>query len=91
MAMMPASVMTMAMTKASRGRSMKMLGKHCLRFPAYDARRHDLTGTHLLYPLDDHQLSLLEAVGHDNVSALLDAGRYAAQLDLLCSASTTRT
>ena len=42
-----------------------------------------MTGTHLLYPLDDHQLSLLEAVRYDNVPALLDTGRHASQLDLL--------
>ena len=53
------------------------------QFPGTDARRHDLTGTHLLYPLDDHQFSLLEAVRHDNVPALLDTGRHASQLDLL--------
>src|SRR3984893_655661 len=82
MAMMPASVMTMAMTKASRGRSMKML-ENIVSVSRHDARRHDLTGTHLLYPLDNHQFSLLETVRHDNFSTLLDAGRHAAQLDLL--------
>ena len=38
---------------------------------------------HLLYPLDNHQFSLLETVRHDNVSTLLDAGRHPSQLDLL--------
>src|SRR5215470_14264209 len=82
MAMMPASVMTMATTKASRGRSMKMPENICSG-PGHDVRRHDLTGTYLLYPLDDDQLARLEAVGHDNVAPLLRAGRYAALLDFL--------
>ena len=59
------------------------VGKHLSQFPGIVARRHDLTGTHLLYPLDDHQLAFLEAVRHDDVSALLDTGRHASQLDLL--------
>src|ERR1700688_280781 len=82
MAMMPASVMTMAMTKASRGRSMKML-ENIVSVSRHGARRHDLTGTYLLYPLDNHQFSLFEAVRHDNFPSLLDAGRHASQLDLL--------
>ena len=39
---------------------------------------------HLLDPLDNHEFSLLEATCHDNIFALLDTGRYASQLDLLC-------
>ncbi len=42
-----------------------------------------MTGSHLLYPIDDDQLAFLEAVGHHDVTALLDARRYAALLDLL--------
>jgi hypothetical protein len=87
--MTPASVMTMAMTKASRGRSMKML-ENIVSVSRHRTRRHDLTRMHLLYPLDNHQFSLLETVRHDNVSTLLDAGRHASQLDLFAS-STTRT
>src|SRR5437868_12978255 len=79
-AMMPASVMTMATTKASRGRSMKM--PENISGPRHDVRSDELTGTHLLDSLDDDQLSLLEAGGHDNVPTSLGAGRDAALLHL---------
>ena len=69
---------------------MKMSENIYFSFPEPNAHRHSLTGTHLLYPLDDHQLSLLESLRHDDVSALLDTGRHASQLDLL-RLSTTRT
>src|SRR5271165_5927618 len=84
MAMMPASVMTMAMTMANRGRSMKMPeNTDLVSVSRHHGRGDDLTGMHLLDSLDDDHFSLLEAIGHDDVSALLDAGRYAPQLDLL--------
>src|SRR2546430_16427453 len=79
--MIPASVMTMATTKSSRGRSMKM--PENISGPRHDVRGDDLTGPHLLDSLDDDQLALLEAVGHDNVPTSLGAGRYAALLHLL--------
>src|SRR5262245_40564458 len=79
-AMAPASVMTMAMTKASRGRSMKM--PENISGSWHHVRSDHLTGTHLLDSLDDDQLSLLEAGGHDNVTTALGAGRYAALLHL---------
>ena len=60
-AMMPASVMTMETTKASRGRSMKMPENIRLSFRGTTRRRHDLSGTHLLDALDDDLLALLEA------------------------------
>src|SRR2546429_8215716 len=88
MAMMPASVMTMATTKASRGRSMKM--PENISGSGQDVRRHDLSRAHLLDAFDDDQFALLETVGHDDVPASLGAGRYAALLHLF-SASTTRT
>ena len=44
-----------------------------------------MSGTDLLNALDDDLLSLLEAVGHDDVAALLGTGRHAALLDLLGS------
>src|SRR5262249_54054676 len=60
-----------------------------------DARKHasvslqpasgnDLAGAHLLYPFNNDQLSLFEAAGYHDVSALLDTGCYAPELDLLC-------
>src|SRR5262249_37469421 len=79
-AMMPASVMTMATTKASRGRSMKM--PENISGSRHDVGSHDLTGTHLLDSLDDDRLSLLEAGGHHNVPAALGPGRYPALLHL---------
>src|SRR5258707_15836080 len=79
-AMMPASVMTMATPKASRGRSIKM--PENMSGSRHDARSDDLAGTHLLDSLDDDQLSLLEAGGHDNVPTPLGPGRYAALLHL---------
>src|SRR5215470_19510232 len=80
MAMTPASVMTIAMTMASRGRSMK---SRTASGPRYDGCGHDLAGTDLLNALDDDLLSLFEAVGHHDVAPLLGTGRYAALLDLL--------
>src|SRR5882757_2162059 len=71
MAMRPASVMTMATTNASRGRSMKML-ENIRSGSGYDRRRHDLAGTHLLDPLDDDQFPFLQAEGD---AALLDLFR----------------
>src|SRR3979490_3422996 len=82
MAMRPASVMTMATTNASRGRSMKML-ENIRSGSGYDRRRHDLAGTHLLYPLDDDQFPFLQAVGDDDIPTLLHPERYAALPDLL--------
>src|SRR5262245_56640286 len=79
-AMMPASVMTMATTRASRGRSMKM--PENISGSRHDVGSNDLVGAHLLNALDDDQLSLLEAGGHDNVPASLGTGRYPALLDL---------
>src|SRR5262249_38108244 len=79
-AMMPASVMTMATTKASRGRSMKM--PENMSGSRHDGGGNDLTGTHFLDSLDDDQLSLFEPGGHDNVPASLGTGRYAALLHL---------
>src|SRR5580692_10138990 len=46
-----------------------------------DGRRHDLSGMDFLNALDDDELSLLEAVGHDDVRALLAAGGDAPVLD----------
>src|SRR6516165_9216318 len=80
-AMMPASVMTIATTKASRGRSIKM--PENISVPRHHHRRHDLAGPHLLYALDDDQFSFLEPVGDHNFAALLGPGRHAAQLDFL--------
>src|SRR5262245_25572260 len=80
-AMMPASVMTMATTRASRGRSMKI--PENISGSRHDVRSDDLTGAHLLDAFDDDQLSLLEAGGHDNVPASLGTGGYAALLHLL--------
>src|SRR5215831_9955176 len=82
MAMMPARVMTMATTKASRGRSMK-IPENIRSGSRHDGRGDDLPGTHLLHPLDDDQLSLLEAIGYHDVAPLLHAGRDAALLHLL--------
>src|SRR6266550_3577401 len=82
MAMMPASVMTIATTKASRGRSMK-IPENIRLGPGQDVCRYDLAGTHLLNPLDDHQLARSEAVSHNNIASLLDPECYATLLDLL--------
>src|SRR5882757_9322965 len=82
MAMRPASVMTMATTNASRGRSMKML-ENIRSGSGYDRRRHDLAGTHLLDPLDDDQFPFVQAVGDDDIPTLLHSEGYTALLDLL--------
>src|SRR5262249_46799424 len=80
--MRPASVMTMAITKASRGRSMKILESISSLVFRHDACRDGLTGTHLLDPLHDDQLALLETAGYHNVPTLLAACGNAAHLDL---------
>ena len=62
MAMAPASVMTMAMTTANRGRSMKMLENIVRSVFRTDGRRHDLSRMHFLNPVGDDKLALLESV-----------------------------
>src|SRR5262245_33344529 len=82
MAMMPASVITMATTKASRGRSMK-IPENIRSGPRHDVGRYDLAVTHLVDSLDYHQLARFEAVSHNYIASLLDPECYATLLDLL--------
>src|SRR5437588_3343225 len=81
MAMMPASVMTIATTMASRGRSMKM--PENISRCRHEARRHKLPGAHLLDAFDDDQFPFFEAAGHNDVAIALGASRDPALLDLL--------
>src|ERR1700722_17861261 len=82
MAMMPASVMTIAMTKARRGRSMKM-AENMDSVSRRQAGRDDLSWTHFLHPFDDYELAVLQSVRYRHASALLGAGRDPPQPDLL--------
>src|ERR1700731_2398683 len=84
MAMSPARVMTMEMTKASRGRSTKMAeitGSSSLG----DYRRalHHLARPHLLHAIDDDRLALLETGFDDDFRLLLRTGLDAADLCLV--------
>ena len=82
-AMMPAKVMTMEMTKARRGRSMKMAENMEAQFPGAALAATTWSGPHLLHALDDDQLAFLEAERRPRRRALLGPGRDAPQLDLL--------
>src|SRR5437660_12773602 len=82
MAMMPASVMTIATTMASRGRSMKV--PENISRCRHDARRHNLPGAHLLDTLDDDQFAFFEAASHDDVAIAPGASREPALPGLPC-------
>src|SRR5271154_3728573 len=85
MAMMPASVMTMEMTKARRGRSTKMaeILASTSRAGSHHRALHRLPGPHLLHAVDDHLLAGLEAgVDHD-VGVLVGTGGEAPHLHLV--------
>src|SRR5476651_192639 len=81
----PARVMTIEMTNASRGLSMKILeimtrssaaagrGKHRLL--------HDLARSHLLDAVDDHLVALGNARHHDHVRIEIGPRLYALHLD----------
>ena len=83
MAMMPASVMTMAMTKASRGRSMKMPENIRLSFPARRVAATTWPGRTFWMPSTMTSSPSLRPLVTTMSRALLDAGRDAPQLDLL--------
>src|SRR4051812_39106832 len=82
-ARMPANVMTIETTKASRGRSMKMSeimsasGRRQLGF------LHHLAGPDFLDAVDDDVLALAQARGDDDVGILVISGLDAALLDLV--------
>src|SRR5215472_7622783 len=82
-ASMPARVMTIETTKASRGRSMKMseiisaAGDPQYRF------LHDLTRSHFLDAVDDDPLACAQSRGDDDVGVLFGTGLDAALLDLV--------
>src|SRR6476661_4830384 len=82
-ARMPASVMTIETTKASRGRSIKMSeimsasGRRQLGFLDHLAR------THLLDAVDDHVVALVQARGDNDIGVLVLAGLDAALLDFV--------
>src|SRR5438876_7664778 len=97
MAMIPARVMTIAMTKARRGRSTKMAD---IMRSASSAGRdlagltggvprglpgdlNDLARPHLLHTVDDDLIALLDAVLDDDVGALGRPGSDPALLDLV--------
>src|SRR5690242_4472674 len=76
-AMSPASVMTIARTKASRGRSTKMAeikGVSAADAGRSRVDRDDLARPHLLHALDDDLLALLEAGLDDDVGPLVRPG-----------------
>src|SRR6266851_4948235 len=88
MAINPARVMTIEMTKASRGRSTKMaeitgspsLGNH---------RRalHHLARPHFLHAVDDDLLAFLEPGLDDDIGRLLRTGLDAPDLGLVVAAN----
>src|SRR5438046_1029793 len=85
MAMRPASVMTIEMTKASRGRSTQTSAITALR--PLVARQHrdrdSLPHPRLLHPVDDDLLALLQPIGDDDVAPVLRPGRDPPHLDLV--------
>ncbi|MGB6468491.1 MAG: hypothetical protein WBF27_20205, partial [Xanthobacteraceae bacterium] len=83
MAMMPARVITIAMTMANRGRSMKILENIGSIFRR-DSRCHDLTRPHFLDAADDNEFSRLKAGLYLDVPTLFGTGRDAPLLDFLC-------
>src|SRR5579862_6880401 len=87
-AIRPASVMTMAMTMAKRGRSIKILENtlFALQFRSvlrHNVCRHRLTRVHLLNAIGDDQLALLESALDFDVLAVIGAGRDPPLLDFL--------
>src|SRR5438034_5241712 len=84
-AMRPASVMTIEMTKASRGRSMKTSEITALG-PLAGRQHRDrdgLSDARLLDPIDDDLLALLQPVGDDDIAPVLRPGRDPPHLDLV--------
>src|SRR5712692_160647 len=89
MAINPARVMTIEMTKASRGRSTKMaeitgspsLGRACRR------GLHHLARPHFLHAVDDDLLAFLEPGLDDDIGLLLGAGLDAPDLGLVVAAN----
>src|SRR5690242_310091 len=73
-AMAPASVITIAITIANRGRSMK-IAENMSSVLRGEVRRHDLAGMDLLYSLDNDKLALFKALGRNDVTTLLNACR----------------
>src|SRR5579871_4674362 len=73
MAMSPASVMTMEMTKARRGRSMKIAEITGLVPAARRQHRdlHRLVGANLLDAVDDDAVTFLQTRGDDDIRPLV--------------------
>src|SRR5690348_3092539 len=83
MAISPASVMTMEMTKASRGRSTKRAEITGSSPFGDDRALHRLAGPHLLDAVDDDRLAFLQARLDDDIGLLLRAGFDTADLRLV--------
>src|SRR3954468_10711818 len=100
MAMIPARVMTIAMTKARRGRSMKTAeitfsapggGRGLARWRGCVGRRlpgdsDDLARPHFLHAVDDDLVAFLDAVLDDDVGVLGRPGGDAPLLHLVVAA-----
>ena len=93
-ARMPANVMTIETTNASRGRSMKM--SEIMGSPSAPRRGlhhqflHRLAGAHLLNAVDDHVLACLEARRDDHIGVAVGAGMHRAPLDLVLAVDDER-
>src|SRR6059058_2514794 len=84
----PASVITIEITKAKRGRSMKMLEIISWPLAALGGQGrllHDLTRPHLLDAVDDHLVAFAQARGDDDVGVEVRPGLDAAHLHLVLS------
>src|SRR5437773_12568856 len=82
-AMIPARVMTIETTKASRGRSTKMSEIISAASGGQGRFLHDLAGPHLLDAIDDHVLAFPQARGDDDVGGLVRPGLDPPLLDLV--------
>src|SRR5207248_1344759 len=82
-ARMPASVMTIETTNASRGRSMKMSEIISAARRRQRGFLHDLAGPYLLDAVDDDLLALAQTRGDDDVGVLVRAGLDPPLLDLV--------
>src|SRR6516162_1497474 len=93
-ARMPASVMTIETTNASRGRSMKMSeimgSSSASRRGLHHRFLHQLAGPHLLNAVDDHVLAFFEARRDDHIGVAVGAGLHRAPLDLVLAVDDER-